>query len=200
MHDALFKNIWIHNSGRALSIQARDEGNIYNIEYNNITIDGTAYQPTSWWGAGEGIWLTAIERNEGEGVGRVWGVRYVGVKGRVENGGLISSRGGAVENVSLCGVVLEVSDWHPTFERYFLFFGLFFRLCSWSLIVFFFFFFLSELIICPLSMIIAQQMSFLMQEWNAIQMASTLKVSIFFFSPFFPIPLSHFPPFLFLYM
>ena len=62
-------------------------------------------------------------------MGKVWDVRYVDVRGRVENGALFSSRGGVssggpLENVTLCGVKLEVNAWHPKFDRRFFFFFL----------------------------------------------------------------------------
>uniref|UniRef100_A0A7S4KYT8 Rhamnogalacturonase A/B/Epimerase-like pectate lyase domain-containing protein n=1 Tax=Paramoeba aestuarina TaxID=180227 RepID=A0A7S4KYT8_9EUKA len=117
-YDALFERIWIHNSGRGISIQHRDVGNVWNIEFRDIVIDGVSYQPESWWGVGEAIWVTSIPRDEGHPMGTVSDVRYVNVSGRAENGALFSSRTDTpLSGFYLCDVNIDIQPWHPKFGR-----------------------------------------------------------------------------------
>ena len=61
IHDIRFERCQIKTSSRGLCIQLRDEGNIYNIDYRDITFTSRFYS-NPWWGRGEAISFTAIPR------------------------------------------------------------------------------------------------------------------------------------------
>ena len=61
VHDILFERITIKRASRGLCIQLRDEGNIYNIDYRDITLNSRFFA-NPWWGRGEAISFTAIPR------------------------------------------------------------------------------------------------------------------------------------------
>jgi polygalacturonase len=61
IHDIRFERITIKRASRGLCIQLRDEGNIYNIDYRDITLNSRFFA-NPWWGRGEAISLTAIPR------------------------------------------------------------------------------------------------------------------------------------------
>ena len=62
IHDIRFERCEIKTSSRGLCIQLRDEGNIYNIDYRDITFT-SRYYSDPWWGRGEAISFTAIPRS-----------------------------------------------------------------------------------------------------------------------------------------
>ncbi len=64
IHDILFERCQIKTASRGLCIQLRDEGNIYNIDYRDITLNSRFFA-APWWGRGEGISFTAIPRTPG---------------------------------------------------------------------------------------------------------------------------------------
>lgn len=116
MTNVLVRDVFIWSSNRGLGIQHRDAGNISNVEFRNIVIDGCSYQPTSWWGASEAVWLSSIRRNfsSTDAVGRVSNIRYVNITSRAEGGNLISSRTAyPLENLFFENVVLNIDEWQP---------------------------------------------------------------------------------------
>jgi hypothetical protein len=61
VHDMRFERCQIKTSSRGLCIQLRDEGNVYNIDFRDITFVSRFYGDP-WWGRGEAISFTAIPR------------------------------------------------------------------------------------------------------------------------------------------
>ncbi|MDR8390182.1 glycosyl hydrolase family 28 protein [Aliifodinibius sp. S!AR15-10] len=84
IYDILFERCQIRDSNRACTIQSRDEGAVYNIEFRDI--DFTIRQvPSSWWGLGEGISITSFPRSYSSDVGGIQNVRLINIKGLAEN-------------------------------------------------------------------------------------------------------------------
>ena len=110
IHDVKFERCEIRSSCRGLTIQQRDEGSVFNIDFNDIKFV-SRYQAAPWWGRGEAISLTAIPRAKGSKVGRIHDIRFRNITGRAENSvrvnGTAESR---ISNVSFDNVNL-------TFER-----------------------------------------------------------------------------------
>lgn len=75
----------IHQSNRGLCVQGRDEGDIENVLFSNITID-TQLQPNKWWGAGEVIYVNNRPRNPGVKLGRLRQIRFSNILCKGENG------------------------------------------------------------------------------------------------------------------
>lgn len=47
----LVRDFYVWDSNRGLAIQHRDGGAVRDITFDGVIIDGTARQPTTWWGA-----------------------------------------------------------------------------------------------------------------------------------------------------
>ncbi len=84
IHDVHFERCEIRSSCRGLTIQLRDEGDVSNIDFNDIRFVAR-YQAAPWWGRGEAISLTAIPRAKGSRVGRIHDVHFRNVTGHAEN-------------------------------------------------------------------------------------------------------------------
>jgi hypothetical protein len=84
IHGIRFERCQIKNSSRGLCIQLRDEGNIYNIDYRDITFN-SRYFSDPWWGRGEGISFTAIPRTPTSKPGTLHHINVKNVTGHAEN-------------------------------------------------------------------------------------------------------------------
>lgn len=84
IHDIRFERCQIKTSSRGLCIQLRDEGNIYNIDYRDITFT-SRYYGDPWWGRGEAISFTAIPRTPASKPGTLHNVNVQNVTGHAEN-------------------------------------------------------------------------------------------------------------------
>jgi len=104
VHDVRFERCQAVSCCRGLTIQLRDEGNVYNIDFTDIQFT-SQYQAAPWWGRGEAISFTAIPRSPGVKVGRIHDVRLRNVTARAENSvrieGVPESRAGAITIESL---------------------------------------------------------------------------------------------------
>jgi hypothetical protein len=84
IHDLRFERCQIKTSSRGLCIQLRDEGNIYNIDYRDITFTSRFYGDP-WWGRGEAISFTAIPRTPTSKPGTLHHINVANVTGHAEN-------------------------------------------------------------------------------------------------------------------
>src|ERR1035438_235275 len=111
IHDIRFERCEIKSSCRGLTIQLRDEGNVYGIDFRDIRFV-SRYQAAPWWGRGEAISLTAIPRTKGGKIGTIHDVRIRNVAGRAENSirinGTPESR---IANVTLDKVAVTFDRW-----------------------------------------------------------------------------------------
>ncbi len=111
IHDIHFDNCEIRSCCRGLTIQLRDEGDVYNIDFSNITFKAQ-YQAAPWWGRGEAISLTAIPRKKDTKVGKIHDIHFRNITGRAENSaridGLPESR---IRNVTMDNVSLTFDRW-----------------------------------------------------------------------------------------
>jgi polygalacturonase len=106
VHDIRFERCQIRSGCRGLTIQLRDEGQVYNIDFSDIQFTAR-YQAAPWWGRGEAISFTAIPRTRDTKIGKIHDIRVRNVTGRAENSvrvnGVAESRisGVTFENVAL---------------------------------------------------------------------------------------------------
>jgi polygalacturonase len=111
IHDIHFERCEIKSSCRGLTIQLRDEGSVYGIEFADIKFV-SSYQAAPWWGRGEAISFTAIPRTKGGKIGTIHDVRVRNVTGRAENSirinGTLESR---IRNVTLDHVDVAFDRW-----------------------------------------------------------------------------------------
>ncbi len=89
-----FRNITICNccitdSNRGISLQLRDNGNIENVSFENISIDCRMFSQEHWWGDGEPIAVTAVKRKSDTAIGFIRNVTFNNVSCVCENGIMI---------------------------------------------------------------------------------------------------------------
>jgi len=84
IHDVRFERCKIKNSSRGLCIQLRDEASVYNIDFRDITFH-SHYFADPWWGRGEAISFTAIQRTLSTKPGTLHNVTVTNVMGIAEN-------------------------------------------------------------------------------------------------------------------
>jgi hypothetical protein len=85
IRNVVFDACVIFRSNRGLCIQSRDEGDIENVLFSNITIE-TQLQPSKWWGAGEPIHISHLPRNPDTKLGHVRQIRFSNILCKGESG------------------------------------------------------------------------------------------------------------------
>jgi hypothetical protein len=105
LNDMIFENIEIYNTHRGLGIQLRDQGDVSNIVFKNISAS-LQHEEYSWWGASEVVYVTAEPRFKGRKVGFVRNVTFEDIKVKSENGifidgGNLPSPSSSVKNLLL---------------------------------------------------------------------------------------------------
>jgi hypothetical protein len=111
IHDIRFEHCKITRSSRGLTIQLRDEGNVYNIDFCDIKFI-SRYHGDPWWGRGEAISLTAIPRLTTGKLGTLHHVRIQNVTGGAENSVRIcGSAGSRIHDVLLENVSVTLDRW-----------------------------------------------------------------------------------------
>lgn len=84
IHDILFERCTIPGACRGLTIQLRDEGNVFGVTFRDIVFTARHFS-APWWGRGEAISFTAIPRTPETRVGTIHHVVVERVSGRAEN-------------------------------------------------------------------------------------------------------------------
>ena len=111
IHDIRFERCEIRSSCRGLTIQLRDEADVYNIDFRDIKFI-SKYHSDPWWGRGEAISFTAIPRTPETKVGRIHDVRVRNVTGRAENSVRISgSKESRISRVTMEDVSVTLDRW-----------------------------------------------------------------------------------------
>ena len=109
--DVRFESCEVKTGCRGVCIQLRDEGNVSNIEFRDITFT-SRYFSDPWWGRGEAISLTAIPRTPETKLGTLSSVRLINLTGRAENSARISgSPQSRVRDVRLENVAVTLDRW-----------------------------------------------------------------------------------------
>jgi polygalacturonase len=106
IHDIRFERCQIKNSSRGLCIQLRDEGNIYNIDYRDITLSSRFFA-NPWWGRGEAISFTAIPRTSTTKLGSLHHLSVKNVDCAAENSIRVSGSASAVGTARVHDVTLD---------------------------------------------------------------------------------------------
>jgi len=111
VHDVLFEHCKILSGSRGLTIQLRDEGNVYNINFRHIQFT-SRYYADPWWGRGEAISLTAIPRTASTKLGSMHGIHIEDVSGHAENSiRICGSAGSRPHDIVLENVALRFNRW-----------------------------------------------------------------------------------------
>jgi hypothetical protein len=113
IHDIRFERCKILSGSRGLTIQLRDEGNVYNVAFRNIRFEAR-YYAAPWWGRGEAISLTVMPRTAETKNGSLHDIDFQNITGRAENSIRIEgSAGSRVHDVRLENVALTLARWTP---------------------------------------------------------------------------------------
>lgn len=108
IRNVVFDSCVIFRSNRGLCIQSRDEGDIENVIFANITIE-TQFSPHKWWGAAEPIHISHFPRTRDTNLGHVRNIRFSNILCRGENGIYIHGwETRPVEDIVLDNVRVEV--------------------------------------------------------------------------------------------
>lgn len=111
IYNIKFERIKIVTSCRGLTIQLRDEGNVYNIVFNDINFV-SRYHSDPWWGRGEAISLTAIQRTPQSKIGTIHDVIFKDITGRAENSVRINgTKESRIKNVTFNNVNITLDRW-----------------------------------------------------------------------------------------
>lgn len=112
-------NCVIYKTNRAVSFQLRDKGNIENIQISGLVISTRAFYET-YWGKGEPVSITAVERHPGRETGTIRNVRISNLDCDSECGLFVFGNSKKpIENVTLENISLRLrkkSRWE--FEGY----------------------------------------------------------------------------------
>lgn len=108
IHDIRFERCQIRDSNRACTVQSRDEGKVYNIEFRDIDFS-IRQVPDNWWGLGEGISITSFPRTYYGDVGGIRDIRLINITGRAENSVRVNgSPESRIRDISLQNVDIEM--------------------------------------------------------------------------------------------
>jgi len=111
IHDIRFERCKILTGSRGLTIQLRDEGNVYNVTFRDIKFTSRYYSDL-WWGRGEAISLTAIPRMSTTALGCLSNIVVQNVIGRAENSIRINgSRESRIQDVHFENVSVTLDRW-----------------------------------------------------------------------------------------
>ena len=113
IHRIRFERCEVRTSSRGIAIQMRDEGDVSDIEFSDISLV-SRYYSKPWWGRGEAISLTAHPRTPEMKMGSLSGIRVRNVRGRAENSIRVSgSRECRIRDVTLDNVAVTFDRWTP---------------------------------------------------------------------------------------
>ena len=111
IHDIRFERCRILTGSRGLTIQLRDEGNVYNVTFRDIKFT-SRYYSDPWWGRGEAISFTAIPRLSSIALGCISNIVVQNAIGRAENSVRINgSRQSRIQNVRFENVSVTLDRW-----------------------------------------------------------------------------------------
>lgn len=109
IYNIQFRDCKILTSCRGLTIQLRDEGNVRDISFKNISFV-SRYHSDPWWGRGEAISLTAYPRTTDTKLGPMTGISFENISGKSENSARINgSKESRIRDVHLNNVNLTLS-------------------------------------------------------------------------------------------
>jgi polygalacturonase len=114
-----FEDIEIFNSNRGISIQQRDKGNISDIYFKNINISTRLFSPLYWWGKGEAISITSLNRVNKNKLGTIKNIYFENIKANCENGIVLYSKDKIIKDIYFNNINLTLekkTDYKPLID------------------------------------------------------------------------------------
>ena len=109
IRNCVFQNIVIYGSNRGIGVFARNNADIENILFDNITIQNRIH--AGWWGNGEPLHVSAIAQRNNEPVGKIDNVKFSNIIANSETGIVVyGEKEGLINNLSFENVDLTISD------------------------------------------------------------------------------------------
>lgn len=110
----LFENCVISRSNRGISLQIRDCGNVENVIFSNINIETRRFS-YQWWGRGEAICITSLDRKKGIKHGKIRNITFKNINAIGENGIFVhGTEDNPVEDILFDGIHMtldKTSKW-----------------------------------------------------------------------------------------
>lgn len=111
IRNIIFERCEIRTSCRGITIQLRDEGSVSNIIFRDIKFT-SRYHSDPWWGRGEAISFTAIQRTNSIPLGKIQDVLVQNVTGLAENSVRVyGAEPGHIENIRFENVSVKLNRW-----------------------------------------------------------------------------------------
>ncbi len=107
-HDIHIENISIHDSNRGITIQLRDEGSIDHCLFENMRISTRAFAKPYYWGYGEPICITALNRDEKTKIESVSNITFRNVMIDSENGIFIYGEENSIHDITFENMSLNL--------------------------------------------------------------------------------------------
>ncbi len=109
-HSLLFEDVFVFDSNRALALQTRDGGDVYDVMFRRIEINATRWWPVGWWGDGGPLYISSMLRDSTDPGCRVYNVSFVDIVARSQNAAVLSgvAPGKRLENITLRNVTLVI--------------------------------------------------------------------------------------------
>lgn len=109
--NVVFERGEIITSCRGLTIQLRDEGDVYNVTFKDITFK-SRYHSAPWWSRGEAISFTAILRTSETKLGKIYDILVENVTGTAENSIRINgTKESSISNIRFNNVDITFNRW-----------------------------------------------------------------------------------------
>jgi polygalacturonase len=111
IYNIRFERCEIRSCCRGLTIQLRDEANVYNVDFRDIKFV-SRYHSDPWWGRGEAISLTAIPRTPQTKLGTIHDIRIQNITARAENSVRVNgTKESRIRNVTFENVAVTLDRW-----------------------------------------------------------------------------------------
>jgi hypothetical protein len=109
-HSLLFEDLLIADSNRALALQTRDGGHVYDVTFRRIVINATRWWPAKWWGDGGPIYISSMLRTDEDPGCVVSNITFEDIFARSQNSAVLSGRapGKILTNVTLRNVTIVI--------------------------------------------------------------------------------------------
>jgi polygalacturonase len=109
-HSLLFEDILVLDSNRALALQTRDGGDVYDITFRRIVINETRWWPTKWWGDGGSIYISSMLRDSTDTGCYVFNVTFEDIIAHSQNSAVLSGLlpGKKLTNITLRNVTIII--------------------------------------------------------------------------------------------